>query len=261
MVNITFTVAAGMTGSTILGLTGSDIVDFNYVPLLFGTENGSVSVTGSAQSTITFDSQGGTPIDPITQDEGTQVTRPADPTKDGFTFEGWVPDVPATMPVDDVTCIAQWTANQSTITFDSQGGTPIAPITQDEGTPVTPPADPTRAGFTFQGWSPAVPANMPVDDLTCVAQWDALPGTIIFSVNDANGTPGNNVISSISITPNSNLGSGTLLLTYDITKLTYVTKTFGPAMGELNGFNPNYANNGNIRTIYYAPVYSSGLTA
>ena len=61
---------------------------------------------------------------------------------------------------------------QSTITFDANGGTPTnAPITQDEGSAVTAPADPTRAGFTFGGWLPAVPALMPVDDLTCTAQW------------------------------------------------------------------------------------------
>ncbi|MCK9424243.1 MAG: InlB B-repeat-containing protein, partial [Bacteroidales bacterium] len=102
-------------------------------------------------STITFNSNGGSAVAPITQDEGTPVAAPADPTRAGFTFMGWVPAVPATMPVDDITCTAQWTANQSTITFNSAGGSAVAPITQDEGTPVAAPADPTRAGFTFMG--------------------------------------------------------------------------------------------------------------
>ncbi|MEI7980844.1 MAG: GLUG motif-containing protein, partial [Bacteroidota bacterium] len=126
-------------------------------------------------STITFNTNGGNAIAPITQDEGTAVTAPANPTKAGYTFAGWVPAIPATMPVDDVTCVAQWEAiPTSTITFDVAGGTPaIAPITQDEGTAVTPPANPTKAGLTFQGWVPAVPATMPVDDVTCVAQWSA----------------------------------------------------------------------------------------
>jgi len=150
--------------------------------------------TPNPTSTITFNTDGGSAVSPITQDEGTAVTRPADPTKAGFTFMGWVPDVPETMPVDDVTCVAQWNAipnPQSTITFDVAGGTPaISPITQDEGTPVTAPADPTRAGYTFMGWVPAVPETMPVDDVTCVAQWEAITNptsTITFDV--AGGTP------------------------------------------------------------------------
>ncbi len=63
----------------------------------------------------------------------------------------------------------------STISFDSNGGTPVAPITLDEGDPVPIPADPTRVGFTFLGWVPSLPAFMPVDDMTCVAFWDQNP--------------------------------------------------------------------------------------
>ncbi len=77
------------------------------------------------QSTITFDPNGGTPTNaPITQDEGSAVTAPADPTRDGFNFGGWVPAVPATMPVDDLTCTAQWTVAKSdqTITFPEIAG-------------------------------------------------------------------------------------------------------------------------------------------
>ena len=70
------------------------------------------------QSTITFDSAGGSAVAPITQDEGTAVTRPADPTRAGYTFDGWVPDVPATMPEDDVTCVAQWQVLKTDQTID-----------------------------------------------------------------------------------------------------------------------------------------------
>ena len=147
-----------------LDLTGADIT----LPLAGGVET----------STITFDSDGGTAVDPITQEEGSAVTAPADPTKDGFIFDGWQPAVPATMPVDDMTCVAQWIPvpfATSTITFDSDGGTAVDPITQEEGSAVTAPADPTKDGFIFDGWQPAVPATMPVDDMTCVAQWIPVP--------------------------------------------------------------------------------------
>jgi hypothetical protein len=58
-------------------------------------------------------------IDSITQDYGTPITAPDDPTKDGYTFEGWVPSIPATMPLDGLTVKAQWKAIKYTITFDS----------------------------------------------------------------------------------------------------------------------------------------------
>jgi hypothetical protein len=53
------------------------------------------------------------------------------------------------MPATGMTITAQWQINQYTITFDTDGGTQIAPITQDYNTAVTAPADPTKTGYTF----------------------------------------------------------------------------------------------------------------
>lgn len=61
--------------------------------------------------TITFDSNGGSEVDPITQKFESSVTPPAAPTRDGYEFAGWNPAVPATMPANDVNCVAQWTIN------------------------------------------------------------------------------------------------------------------------------------------------------
>ena len=102
--------------------------------------------------TITFDSNGGSSVASITQNYGTAVTAPADPTREGYTFNGWSPAVPSTMPVNGMTCVAQWTVNPYTITFDSNGGSSVASITQNYGTAVTAPADPTREGYKFEGW-------------------------------------------------------------------------------------------------------------
>ena len=121
--------------------------------------------------TITFDTDGGSKIDPITQDYGTAITAPADPTREGYTFIGWDKAIPATMPAEDLTVTAQWRINQYTITFDTDGGSEIAPITQDYGTAITAPADPTRGGYTFIGWDKAIPATMPAGDMTITAKW------------------------------------------------------------------------------------------
>ena len=135
------------------------------------------------QYTITFDTDGGTKIDPITQNYGTTVTAPADPTKTGYTFAGWDVSVPETMPAEDMTITAKWTINQYTITFNTDGGTEIAPIKQDYNTAVTAPADPTKEGYTFAGWDTEVPATMPAEDMTITAQWTINQYTITFDTD------------------------------------------------------------------------------
>ena len=75
------------------------------------------------------------------------------------------------MPAENTTCVAQWTINQYTISFNSNGGSEVSSITQDYNSAVIAPADPTREGYTFAGWSPAVPSTMPAENTECVAQW------------------------------------------------------------------------------------------
>ena len=74
------------------------------------------------QYTLEFDSAGGSDVAPITRDYGTSVKAPAAPQRKGYTFTGWAPEVPATMPAEDVVLTAQWTPNRYTVTFDANGG-------------------------------------------------------------------------------------------------------------------------------------------
>ena len=136
--------------------------------------------------TITFDTAGGSEIAPITQDYDTAITAPADPTREGYTFIGWDMEIPTTMPAENMTVTAQWEINQYTITFDTAGGSEIAPITQDYGTQITTPEAPTREGYTFIGWDREIPTTMPAENITITAKWKDIEkptGEIIIGTN------------------------------------------------------------------------------
>ncbi len=139
--------------------------------------------------TITFDTNGGSEIAPITQDYGTQIAAPANPTRKGYTFKGWDKEIPKTMPAENITVKAQWEINQYTITFDTNGGSEIAPITQDYGTKITVPDNPTRKGYTFKGWDKEIPETMPAENITITARWrdtEKPTGEIIIGTNKWN---------------------------------------------------------------------------
>ena len=139
--------------------------------------------------TITFDTNGGSEIAPITQDYGTQIAAPANPTRKGYTFKGWDKEIPETMPAENITVKAQWEINQYTITFDTNGGSEIAPITQDYGTEITAPDNPTRKGYTFRGWDKEIPETMPAENITITARWRDIEkptGEIIIGTNKWN---------------------------------------------------------------------------
>ena len=139
--------------------------------------------------TITFDTNGGSEIAPITQDYGTEITAPDNPTRKGYTFKGWDKEIPETMPAENITVKAQWEINQYTITFDTNGGSEIAPITQDYGTEITAPDNPTRKGYTFKGWDKEIPETMPAENITITARWkdtEKPTGEIIIGTNKWN---------------------------------------------------------------------------
>ena len=141
------------------------------------------------QYTIAFDTNGGSDIAPITQDYGTEITAPDNPTRKGYTFKGWDKEIPETMPAENMTVKAQWKINQYTITFDTNGGSEIAPITQDYGTEITAPDNPTRKGYTFRGWDKEIPETMPAENITITARWrdtEKPTGEIIIGTNKWN---------------------------------------------------------------------------
>ena len=174
------------TGYTFKGWYDNENLTGSPVTAIGGAEMGNKEYWAKweiNQYTITFDTNGGSEIAPITQDYGTEITAPDNPTRKGYTFKGWDKEIPETMPAENMTVKAQWEINQYTITFDTNGGSEIAPITQDYGTEITAPADPTRKGYTFKGWDKEIPETMPAENITVKAQWEINQYTIAFDTN------------------------------------------------------------------------------
>ncbi len=144
-----------------------------------GTFNGEVI----GAYTVTFQSEGGSEVASQIR-ANAPAARPADPTKEGHTFIGWYNgesewnfETPVTA---DLTLTAKWQINRYTITFDTAGGSEVPSITQDYGTAITPPAAPTRTGYTFAGWDKTIPTTMPAGDMTITARWQVNQYTITF---------------------------------------------------------------------------------
>ena len=180
------------TGYTFKGWYDNENLTGSPVTAIGGAETGNKEYWAKweiNQYTITFDTNGGSEIAPITQDYATEITAPDNPTRKGYTFKGWDKEIPETMPADNITVKAQWEINQYTITFDTNGGSEIAPVTQDYGTKITAPNNPTRKGYTFKGWDKEIPETMPAENITITARWrdtEKPTGEIIIGTNKWN---------------------------------------------------------------------------
>ncbi len=140
-------------------------------------------VSAGKATTISFDTDGGTEVADIIGGEGEPITPPANPTKTGYSFTGWNPALPSVFPAEDMTVKAQWQINQYTITFNTNGGTTISPITQNYNTAINKPSDPTKEGYTFAGWDATIPDLMPAENITINALWTTNQYTITFDTD------------------------------------------------------------------------------
>lgn len=158
-----------------------------------GTFNGGVM----GACTVTFQSEGGSEVASQIR-ANAPAARPADPTKEGHTFIGWYNgesewnfETPVT---EKLTLTAKWQINRYTITFDTAGGSEVPSITQDYGTAITAPANPTKTGYTFAGWDKTIPTTMPAGNMTITARWTENRVIVIIRPDDSKDEPDPGII-------------------------------------------------------------------
>ena len=149
--------------------------------------------------TVTLNTNGGTinsgNVTGYTYGVGATLPTADDMTYTGHTFKGWYDN--ESLTGSPVTAIggtetgnkeywAKWEINQYTITVKPENGKADITITQDYGTQIASPADPTREGYTFIGWDMEIPTTMPAENITLKAKWKDIEkptGEIIIGTN------------------------------------------------------------------------------
>ena len=128
--------------------------------------------------TISFDTDGGCPMDSVTYSYLEEI-RPFDiPTKTGYIFAYWDNDIPTNMPNEDLTFKAVWWPYIYTISFNTNGGSLIDSEYYEYGFPVNIEATPTKEGYEFVGWDKEIPQTMPDYDIELNAIWKQVSITL-----------------------------------------------------------------------------------
>jgi len=153
------------------------------------------------EHTVFFETHGGVPTDPVTKNYGELVYEPELPKKTGYIFAGWSYEdgtpvaFPFEMPDNDVEIHAKWFEAQYTISFNSQGGSPIESVTADFNTQIDAPENPERNGYNFIGWSylpddhyqsamAVFPITVLAEDVELFAVWEAREYAVTYNIGE-----------------------------------------------------------------------------
>ncbi len=175
-----------------------------------------------AMCVLQFESNGGSKIESQEVVCGTKASRPDDPEKEGFEFQDWLVDgMPFNFEEDtvdkDMVAKAKWLVGANTevvtITFDSAGGSEVTEREAVKGRPTTAPLDPTRDGYTFDGWyldGEKFDFDTPIDeDITLVAGWKASDGTVTVPQGNGGGETTNKpALQWLTVTPEVSMTAG-----------------------------------------------------
>ena len=190
------------TGHTFKGWYDNENLTGSPVTAISDTETGNKEYWAKWEAnayTVTLNTNGGTinsgNVTSYTYGVGATLPTAGDMTYTGHTFVGWYDN--ENLTGSPVTAIggtetgnkeywAKWEINQYTITVKPENGKADITITQDYGTPITAPADPTREGYTFMGWDTEIPTTMPAENITLKAKWKDIEkptGEIVIGTN------------------------------------------------------------------------------
>ncbi|WP_197097098.1 InlB B-repeat-containing protein, partial [Paraclostridium sordellii] len=171
-----------------------------------GTVTQPVKISKSSYN-VTYDSNGGSNVSQESVEEESLIQKPADPTKEGYTFAGWYTDETFKtewnfdtdkMPSKDITLYAKWNVNNYNVTYDSNGGTSVPQESVDYNAKVSKPADPTKEGYTFAGWYTDETFKtewnfdtdkMPSKDITLYAKWNVNNYNVTYDSNGGTSVP------------------------------------------------------------------------
>ena len=153
--------------------------------------------------TVSFDvGSHGTAPTAQTVENGAKATKPADPTAEDYSFQGWYTDTRYTMEYDfskevteDTTVYAKW-VKKPIVSFNKNGhGTAPASQTVELNGKAVKPADPTAEGYVFRGWYTTAACTTEFDfntpiaaDTTLYAKWNETY-TVTFNVGDHGTAP------------------------------------------------------------------------
>ena len=140
---------------------------------------------------VVFDANGGEGGETVTQDYGTALSAPT-VTRTGYTFTGWSPSVPSTVPAANVTYTAQWQIKKFTVTFDANGGEGGLVTNLEYGAAIPSAPEVTKEGWSFVAWEPEPAGTVPASNVTFMAQWSE----DIFYNADFVYYDGNNVVTN-----------------------------------------------------------------
>ena len=168
---------------------GDEKFDFNETPTKNLTLKAKWIKIGdeSEEFTITFDSNEGSKVSPLKVKKGEKALEPKDPTKDGYDFVSWQLDDEEydfdSKVTKDLKLVAIWEKEKEVIsetikfkvTFNSNGGSKVSTKTVSKDTKVSKPKNPSKKGYTFDGWylNDALYNfnNKVTKDLTLTARW------------------------------------------------------------------------------------------
>ena len=129
--------------------------------------------------TVTWNANGKETVD--TLNYGDKIVKPKNPSKEGYTFADWTPEVPATVPAENFTFYATWYVNSYDVTWTVDGKKTTE--SYEYGEEIAKPADPAKTGYTFIGWGADIPGTMPAKGLDFTAQWKINTYTVTWNAD------------------------------------------------------------------------------